>query len=119
LTPLDSLRGIGYDKDVPVRDKGGKNMGKDKGTKEIKGIVREENGKVQVYLGGKWIQGGRDENGVFYLTKCVKCGNAVRQYLGRRGPKALYCSNCKSNSAVRVQDGKLFTRRGVLEIVEE
>jgi ribosomal protein S27E len=96
-----------------------KNMGKNRSTKEVKGLVKEENGKTLVYLGGKWIQGGRDENGVFYLTKCVKCGNPVRQYLGRRGPKALYCSNCKSNSAVRVQDGKLVTRRGILEIVEE
>jgi len=94
-------------------------MGKNKGTKEVRGIVREENGKVQVYLGGRWISGGRDGQGVFYLTKCVKCGNPVKQYLGRRGPKALYCDSCKTNSAVRVQDGKIVTRKGVLELIEE
>ena len=94
-------------------------MGKNKGTKEIKGIVREENGKVQVYLGGKWVSGGRDENGVFYLTKCTSCGGPVKQYLGKRGPKKLRCDNCSTSSSVKVEGNRIVTKRGVLELIEE
>ncbi len=91
-----------------------------KGTgKEVKGLVKEENGKVMVYLGGKWITGGKDDAGIFYLTKCVSCGGPVKQYLGRKGPKKLRCDNCRTSTGVKVQDGKLITKRGVLEIVEE
>ncbi len=94
-------------------------MKKGTGTKEVKGLVREEGGKVMVYIGGKWVTGGKDEQGVFYLTKCLKCGSPVRQYLGKKGPKTLYCSSCKTGGTVKVQDGKLITRRGILELVEE
>jgi hypothetical protein len=94
-------------------------MGKNRMAKEVKGLVKEENGQILVYLGGKWIKGGKDENGVYYLTKCQKCGNPVRQYIGKRGPKTLYCSSCKTASSVRVQDGKILTKRGVLELIEE
>jgi len=94
-------------------------MKKGVASKEVKGLVREENGKVQVYIGGKWISGGRDEQGVFYLTKCISCGGPVKQYLGKRGPKKLKCDNCSTSSSLKVDGNRIITRRGVLELIEE
>jgi len=91
-----------------------------KGTgKEVKGLVKREGDKVLVYIGGRWVAGGQDDKGAFFYTKCTSCGGPVKQYLGKRGPKRLKCDSCSASSSVKVQDGKLITRRGVLEIVEE
>jgi hypothetical protein len=83
-------------------------------------LVRENGGKVEIYISGKWIRGGKDDRGYYYTTKCAKCGEGlVKQYIGKRGPKALYCEACRTSSTVRVEDGKVITKRGILEIVEE
>jgi hypothetical protein len=110
------LTGIGYDEDAPIR---GKEDDMKKASKEIKGLVKEENGKTLVYIGGKWVAGGRDDKGVFYLTKCVSCGAPVKQYLGKRGPKKLRCDNCSTSSSVKIDGNKIVTKRGVLELLIE
>lgn len=90
-----------------------------KGTgKEVKGLVREQDGKVFVYVGGKWIPGGKDDKGSFFYTKCTSCGSPVKQYLGKRGPKKLRCDSCSTNASVKVEGNRLLTKRGVLELIE-
>jgi len=81
-------------------------------------VVEDKKGGIKVLLGNTEVKGYRDELGVYYLTKCIKCGNPVKQYLGRKGPKRLYCDNCKSAS-VRVDGNKILTKKAVLEIIEE
>jgi hypothetical protein len=112
------LTRIGYSEDVPGRgDKEG-NMKKGTG-KEVKGLVKEEGGKVLVYVGGRWVPGGKDDKGAFFYTKCVACGGPVKQYLGKRGPKRLKCDSCSTSSSVKVDGNKIVTKRGVLELIEE
>jgi len=81
-------------------------------------IVEDKKGGIKVFLGNTEVKGYRDEHGVYYLTKCLKCGAPVRQYVGKKGPKRLYCDNCKSTSSVKVENGALITKKGRLEIVE-
>jgi ribosomal protein S27E len=88
-------------------------------SKEVKGLVKEENGKTLVYVGGRWVAGGKDDKGAFFYTKCTFCGGPVRQYLGKRGPKRLRCDSCSTSLGVKVEGNKVITRRGVLELIEE
>lgn len=80
--------------------------------------VLEDKGGIRILLGNVEIKGYKDEHGIYFLTKCVKCGNKVKQYVNRRGPQRLYCDNCRSAS-VRVDGNKIVTKRAVLEIIEE
>ena len=82
-------------------------------------VLEDKKGGIRVILGNTEVKGYRDDFGVYYLTKCIKCGAAVKQYIGRKGPKRLYCDSCKASSGVKVEDGALVTKRGRLEIVEE
>jgi RNase P subunit RPR2 len=81
-------------------------------------VVEDKKG-IRIVLGNVEVKGYKDESGnIYYLTKCLKCGQGVRQYVNRRGPKRLYCDNCKASGGVKIEDGKIVTKRGVLEIVE-
>ncbi len=64
------------------------------GTKEFKGLVRERDGEVWVYVRGKWIHGGKDDRGAFFYTTCASCGDSVKRYIGKFGPKRLKCNSC-------------------------
>jgi ribosomal protein L15E len=81
-------------------------------------VVEDKKG-IRVFLGNAEVKGYKDEHGVYYLTRCIKCGAPVKQYVNRRGPKRLYCNNCKVSAGVRVEGNRIVTRKGVLEIVEE
>jgi hypothetical protein len=82
-------------------------------------VVEDNRGGIKILLGNTEVRGYKDEHGVYYLTKCLKCGAPVRQYINRKGPKRLYCDSCKASSGVKVENGALVTKRGRLEIVEE
>ena len=82
-------------------------------------VMEDKKGGIRILLGNTEVKGYKDEQGVYYLTKCLKCGVPVRQYIGRKGPKRLYCDSCKTSSGVKVENGALVTKRGCLEIVEE
>jgi len=82
-------------------------------------VMEDKKGGIRVILGNTEVKGYRDDFGVYYLTKCVKCGSPVKQYIGRKGPKRLYCDACKTSGGVKVENGKIVTKRGTLEIVEE
>ncbi len=82
-------------------------------------VLEDKKGGIRVFLGNVEVKGYRDEVGVYYLTKCIRCGAPVKQYVGRRGPKRLYCDNCRTASGVKVEEGKIVTKRGTLEIIEE
>jgi hypothetical protein len=81
--------------------------------------VMEDKKGIRIFFGNNEVKGYRDDSGIYYLTKCVKCGAAVKQYINRKGPKRLYCDSCKASSGVKVENGALVTKRGRLEIVEE
>jgi hypothetical protein len=81
--------------------------------------VMEDKKGIRVFLGNTEVKGYKDEQGVYYLTKCLRCEAPVKQYIGRKGPKRLYCDSCKAPSGVKVENGALITKRGRLEIVEE
>jgi len=81
--------------------------------------VLEDKKGIRILLGNVEVKGYKDEHGVYYLTKCIRCGSAVKQYVGRKGPKRLYCDSCKSTGNVRVEGNKILTKKAILEIVEE
>jgi len=82
-------------------------------------VMEDKKGGIRIMLGNVEVKGYRDEHGIYYLTKCTRCGSPVRQYLGRKGPKRLYCDSCKTSSGVKVANGKIVTKKGTLEIIEE
>jgi len=81
-------------------------------------VVEDKKG-IRVFLGNTEVKGYKDEHGVYYLTKCLKCGSPVKQYVGRKGPKRLYCEGCRVSGGVKVEGNRIVTRKGVLEIIEE
>lgn len=82
-------------------------------------VVEDKKGGIRIFLGNVEVKGYRDDSGVYYLTKCTRCGSPVKQYINRKGPKRLYCDSCRTSSGVKVENGSLITKRGRLEIVEE
>ncbi len=83
-------------------------------------VLEDKKGGIRVFLGNTEVRGYKDESGnIYYLTKCLKCGAPVRQYIGKKGPKRLYCDNCRSTGNVRVEGNKILTKKAVLEIIEE
>ena len=82
-------------------------------------VMEDKKGGIRILLGNTEVKGYKDEQGVYYLTKCLKCGNAVRQYIGRKGPKRLYCEGCRVSGSVKVEGNRIVTRKGVLEIIED
>jgi late competence protein required for DNA uptake (superfamily II DNA/RNA helicase) len=81
--------------------------------------VMEDKKGIRVFLGNTEVKGYRDDSGVYYLTRCTRCGTPVKQYVSKRGPKRLYCDNCRSTGNVKVEGNKILTKKAVLEIIEE
>jgi len=82
-------------------------------------VLEDKKGGIRILLGNTEVKGYRDDLGVYYLTKCTRCGSPVKQYVGKKGPKRLYCDSCRSTGNVRVEGNKILTKKGVLEIIEE
>ncbi len=82
-------------------------------------VLEDKKGGIRILLGNVEVRGYRDDLGVYYLTKCTRCGSPVKQYVGRKGPKRLYCDSCRTSSGVKVENGKILTKKAVLEIIEE
>jgi hypothetical protein len=82
--------------------------------------VLEDKKGIRIVLGNAEVRGYKDESGnIYYLTKCLRCGSPVKQYINKRGPKRLYCDSCRANSGVKIDGNKLLTKKGILEIIEE